>query len=226
MDASNYESHTTSSPNPLARFSHHARLRFGLSLVDSHSPLNGSVVAFGAGTGLFLNSLPHLRSDLTLYGIEPYMAMRVDCASALASFAPIGEASMDVVTAFEVCEHLDDREFNDFLEQSSRVLRRSGNLIISVPIMIGPIIVLKEMNRMLFVRQFDYSGKELVAASLGRQVARAINIRVSHKGFDYRKLRSVLLQQFTIVEMAFSPLPRLPWWLNSQVFFVCAKAIS
>lgn len=179
---------------------------------------------FGAGTGLFLERLRNRRDDLHLYGIEPYMTTRPSIANFVPSFAAIGDYCQDVVTAFEVCEHLYDDELREFVGESFRVLHKAGKLIISVPVTYGPIVLLKEMNRMLFLGKFDYSAKDLLAAAAGRSVARADDIKVSHKGFDFRELASVLEPRFVIQETIYSPFPRLPWWANSQVFFVCAKA--
>jgi hypothetical protein len=45
-----------------------------------------------------------------------------------------------------------------------------------------------------------------------------------HKGFDWRVVRDELGRRFTIERIAFSPMPWLESWLNSQVWFICKPA--
>ena len=41
---------------------------------------------------------------------------------------------------------------------------------------------------------------------------------MTHKGFDFRALVDRLGERFEVGDVARSPFPALPWWLNSQVF--------
>ncbi|MFG3757135.1 hypothetical protein, partial [Klebsiella pneumoniae] len=82
-------------------------------------------------------------------------------------------ARPDVISAFEVCEHLSDVEISRFLWEAWEALNSDGRLIVSVPIMVGGALLLKELNRaILFRRGSDYSPSELVAGTLGRTVPR------------------------------------------------------
>ncbi len=224
MGKSNYDKNTIHSANPFARLAHRMRVRFSISIADRWAPIGGRILDFGAGTGLFLEHIGNQRRDLHLFGIEPYMAVQSNNACFLPHLDAIDDCSQDLVTAFEVCEHLYDNEMNEFLSGALRVLRTSGKLIISVPIMLGPVVLLKEMNRILSVQKFDYSVAELIAAVLGKSVERPENIKISHKGFDFRRFVLVLEPRFAIQEVIYSPFRRLPWWCNSQVFFVCSRA--
>lgn len=130
----------------------------------------------------------------------------------------------DLITAFEVCEHLTDAETEQFLLDAQRSIKIDGRLVISVPIMIGGALILKELNRsMVFRRASEYSAAELIAGVFGRAIQRPDNRQPTHKGFDFRRLREKLRERFDIESEFFSPLP-LPWWANSQVFFVCRKS--
>ena len=223
MNPSTYEQHTVNSVNPLARFSHRTRLRFASRLVEARCPVGGAVVDFGAGTGSFLAGLHAKRGDLRLIGIEPYMTARAAEAEYVRDFAAIEDGTVDVVTALEVCEHLSDTELAEFLDGTSRVLREDGRLIVSVPVMAGPAVLAKELNRMVLLGKRDYRLAELATAAFGGAVPRAPDIKTSHKGFDHRVLRATLAARFAIEATACSPMRVLPWWLNSQVFFICAK---
>jgi hypothetical protein len=219
-----YDRQTVNSPNPLARFSHRSRVRKSVSLGEKHLPQNGIVVDFGAGTGQFLSALSDQRSDATLFAIEPFMPPSVD--PRIQYISNFGSLSLtpDLITAFEVCEHLTDVETEQFLFDAGSSLKVGGTLIVSVPIMVGGALALKELNRSITHRRAsEYSFSELLAGSLGRTVERPTNRRPTHKGFDFRWLREKLRSHFDIENETFSPLP-LPWWANSQVFFICRRA--
>ncbi|MGO4715646.1 class I SAM-dependent methyltransferase [Bradyrhizobium sp. 2TAF24] len=224
MAAVSYDRQTINSPNPLARFAHRSRLVRSVALVEQHLPLHGTVVDFGAGTGLLLSSLGDRRPDAGLFAIEPYMPPAGDARlHYVREFAAL-PARPDVISAFEVCEHLSDVEISRFLWEAWEALNSDGRLIVSVPIMVGGALLLKELNRaILFRRGSDYSPSELVAGTLGRTVPRPADRGPTHKGFDFRWLRERLRQRFVVEEQILSPLP-LPWWANSQIFFVCRKA--
>jgi len=219
-----YERQTINSPNPLARFAHRRRVAKSVALAEKYLPQKGVVVDFGAGTGLFLSALGARRSDAMLYAVEPFMPSandpRIHYIPNLASL----KLEADLISAFEVCEHLTDAETEQFLGSAQHSIKIDGKLIISVPIMIGGALVLKELNRcLLFRRASDYSISELLAGVFGRTVQRPTNRLPTHKGFDFRWLREKLRERFSIEAEILSPLP-LPWWANSQVFFICRKA--
>jgi SAM-dependent methyltransferase len=219
-----YERQTVDSPNPIARFAHRSRVAKSVALAKKHLSLNGVVIDFGAGTGLFLSQLGDRRSDASLYAIEPFMPPASDPRIHYVPDFDTLKLEADLITAFEVCEHLLDGETEQFLCDAERCLKPGGNLIVSVPIMIGGALILKELNKAMLHRSgFEYSASELIAGTFGRAVERPPGKRWSHKGFDYRWLRQKIAERFVIEREMLSPLP-LPWWANSQIFFICRKA--
>lgn len=93
-----------------------------------------TIVEVGAGTG-FMKSV--VRKDLpaSVYvggDIAPTEASDVvfDAAS-----MPFGDASVDVVLALEVLEHMSSPQ--QLIDESARVLRPGGRLILTVPFMFG-----------------------------------------------------------------------------------------
>ncbi|WP_315833032.1 class I SAM-dependent methyltransferase [Bradyrhizobium prioriisuperbiae] len=224
MTMVSYDRQTINSPNPLARFAHRSRVAKSVAFADKNLAQNGVVVDFGAGTGLFLSTLGDKRPDATLYAIEPYMPAASDPRIHYVPNFDKLTVSPDLITAFESCEHLSDANAEQFLSESRRALKPDGKLIISVPIMIGGALLLKELNRsILFRRKSDYSTSELLAGVAGRPVARPDERNPTHKGFDFRWLRGLIRERFVIETEILSPLP-LPWWANSQIFFICRKA--
>lgn len=141
-----------------------------------------------------------------------------------AAMSAFPSQSMDVICAYEVMEHLSDGHTQSFIDEARRVCKPGGHVIVSVPIMQGLALPIKEASRsILFRRRSDYSFKELAIGLFGGNVVRAENILTSHKGFDHRQLRRTLERHFQLLSMTKSPIPFLPWWLSSQVFLIFSQ---
>ena len=215
-----YRRQTVDTRNPIARYAHRQRYKFSLDHVASSVPDTGTVLDYGCGDGSFLNALADLRPDLTLYGFDPESNHVPEHYTLIDDVEPVAAGSVDMVCCYETLEHLYDKEITELVTHTQRLLRAGGELSISVPIIGGPTLLLKELNRMvMFRRRTDYSMGELLrAAFLGQPAARPDDIRPTHKGFDFRALTARLEEDLELVEQGFSPFPRLPWWTNSQVF--------
>ena len=107
-------------------------------------------------------------------------------------------------------------------------------LLISVPIEVGPSLVLKQAGR-AFTNLFRpygydrYSPWELFqAVALWRTDAFPSSHSKDetfrrHKGFDYRKLCREIALRFEILKQTWSPLPSLGPFADSTVIWVCRK---
>ncbi|WP_280951541.1 class I SAM-dependent methyltransferase [Methylocella silvestris] len=218
-----YDFQTVKQANPLARFAHKQRIERSVMLAQQYLAPNGVIVDFGAGKGSFLTALGDKRPDATLYAIEEYFRPAEDSRIHYVENFKSLEVKTDLVTSFEVGEHLTDAETEEFLTDARQSLKDGGKLIISVPIMIGAACALKDLNRaLMFRRAPEYSLRELIAGSFGGAVQRPADRRPTHKGFDFRWLRDRIENYFLIENEILSPLP-LPWWVNSQIFFICRK---
>jgi|RhiMethySRZTD1v2_1073278.scaffolds.fasta_scaffold01640_7 SAM-dependent methyltransferase len=215
-----YSAQTLETPNPVARYAHRQRYKLSFERTTADVPVGGTVLDYGCGQGDFLNTLADLRPDLALLGFDPESDHQPDRYAAVRSMDEVPDASVDLLCCFETLEHLYDDEIQGFLDDAARVLAPGGEVSVSVPVIGGPTLLLKEANRVvLFRRPSDYSARELAAASLlGRPAPRPADIRVTHKGFDHRALLDRLGERFEVTDVARSPFPVLPWWLNSQVF--------
>jgi SAM-dependent methyltransferase len=215
-----YAAQTLDTPNPIARYAHRQRYKASFDRVTGEVRDGGTVFDYGCGQGDFLNTLADLRPDLTLIGFDPESGHEAERYAAIDDPATVAAASVDLVCCFETLEHLYDAEIASFLGTADRVLVPGGEILISVPVIGGPTLLLKEANRaVLFRRRSDYAPRELLAASLaGRPAPRPDDIRVTHKGFDFRALLARLGERFEVADVTCSPFPTLPWWLNSQVF--------
>jgi len=181
-------------------------------------------VDFGAGSGLLLRELRQRLPEADLIGVEPHMPSSYPgSARYVPDLARIGVEAADVIGAFEVCEHLYEEEIQEFLSESARALRREGRLIISVPIVCGMAASAKKLHFVLFRGDRNFRLAETLRATFGLPVGRSSNPRSTHDGFDFRWLRGLISDKFVIESTSFSPFPKLPWYLNSQVFFVCRR---
>jgi SAM-dependent methyltransferase len=137
------------------------------------------------------------------------------------SLGEIPDGVLDAVLAFETLEHLEDHLLQRFISFCERSLKAGGVLIVSVPIMVGPILLLKYPNAVFINKsRWRYSAWELFrAAILWQQVSRKKSgAYLDHKGFDYRVLRQTLARRFAPISIGYSPFPALGPALNSQVF--------
>jgi SAM-dependent methyltransferase len=222
-----YEKQTVDSPNPLARFAHRARIQKSLTIVDEYLPGGGRFADFGAGTGLLLSEFGKRRPDASLFGIEPFQTpYHPGKITYVPDLTALESRSLDVISAFEVCEHMYETEIRDFLGDCRKILTADGKLIISVPVMYGVAAVPKFVNRILLYRR-NYTGygfKDLLHSTFGIPIERPENPRHTHTGFDFRWLMRIIAETYVIQRVDCSPFRGLPWYFNSQVILVATAA--
>jgi SAM-dependent methyltransferase len=220
-----YEEQTIDSPNPLARYAHRSRMAVALALTERCCRAGATVVDFGAGPGLFLHTLGQSRRDIHLVGHDPFVTPKFSGIDYVSSLTELRAASVDVITAFEVCEHLDEHELEQLMQDAARVMKPDAKLIVSVPIMYGAAVIPKVLNWMWRNRTLTsgYTVNEMLLSAIGVPVRRPANRRITHKGFDFRVLRDTIGMRFTIAHVRRSPVALMPWWLNSQFFMICQK---
>lgn len=218
-----YQKQTLDSPNPIARFSHRRRYAFSLAKTLAQMGPQASVLDFGSGDGTFLNLLAAAKPDAILYGYDPESEPLSGNYQRIGSLDGLEPHSINLICCFETLEHLYPAERERFYLDVKRLLVEGGKVIISVPVIGGPTLLLKELNRMiLFRRKSEYSLRELVLAVFWGQPARSLgNPRISHKGFDFREIEAQLISHgFGDLKKTFSPFSFFPWFFNSQIFFV------
>lgn len=217
-----YDRQTVNTPNPIARYAHRNRLARVASIVTSQFDIH-KVLDYGCGPGAFVEAIQGV-NGIEAIGYEPFMRERVGADSIIFSDFSSVESSgpFDVITIFEAIEHLEDMELLDFLARADTLLTERGRILASVPIEIGPALLMKEINRcILHKRPPENSALELFLASFfGVAAKRAENIKSSHKGFDFRRAIRFMEDKFGPVTIAsYGPLPIGIWYGNSQVYF-------
>jgi 2-polyprenyl-3-methyl-5-hydroxy-6-metoxy-1,4-benzoquinol methylase len=226
IEEPSYEKQTIHNPNPIVRFAHRARLKKSRRLVLPFLSGGTTVLDYGCGEGRFLHDLSIELRDATgairLLGYDPYMSSKHDDYQVVSDADSIDTASVNILTCLEVCEHLSEDETNTFIDFAHRVLAPGGHLLVTVPIMMGPALLLKEASRsILHRRRPDTSARELVKASfVGTPPSRADDIKNSHRGYDWRVTLSRFSEVFSFEHVGFSPLPYNHWYGQSQALMV------
>jgi cyclopropane fatty-acyl-phospholipid synthase-like methyltransferase len=214
-----YNRQTVDARNPIARFAHRRRLQVAVREAAQLIPATGTLLDFGCGPGIFLRDLGAARRDVELIGYDPYAKQTFHGMRLVSDPNEIVDGRIDMLTALETCEHLTDSELSELIRIARRLLQPSGALLISVPIIGGPGLLMKEANRMVVHRRREYSAREILQAAFqGKPAPRHADIKLSHKGFDFRKLHSQLAAELTCERTWLSPFPRMHWSLNSQAF--------
>jgi len=212
-----YSSATYRSSNLIRRFAHNARFEFSARLVADHCSRDGAVLDYGAGDGHFLDVLAE--RGFSAVGYDPLPLIRRGDV-----FSSLPERSFDCITCLETLEHVSEDKLREFFADVDKLLKPGGILIISVPVMIGPVVLLKALPSVLRGddKAHGYTWAGLLGALVGKPLERQQDPELGiyyHMGFDHRPLRMRLKERFALSEIN-SPFPWLPVIANSQVFFV------
>jgi 2-polyprenyl-3-methyl-5-hydroxy-6-metoxy-1,4-benzoquinol methylase len=230
------------------RWSHGSRFELGRALVAPSA--GGRLLDYGCGDGTFLALVHDLfpgafgvdpaasQVDDCARRLQP-LPLLFATPDSLDS-AHTGK--YDVVTCMEVLEHCVEEERGRVIGELARLARPGGRVVVSVPIEVGPSLVGKQVARALaawrglgdYEHRETYRPSELIKMVFARQgttVDRPAYESIAsdgsrfryygHKGFDWRVVRDELGRRLTIDRIAFSPMPWLESWLNSQVWFIC-----
>tara|TARA_B100000242_G_scaffold16397_1_gene10093 strand:+ start:79 stop:759 length:681 start_codon:yes stop_codon:yes gene_type:complete len=218
-----YDKQTVNAKNFFARYAHRSRLKISENIIQNliyNEKI--TILDYGCGDGNFLNNLSKKYSNCNLIGYDPYSTIVHKLFKLCKNLDQINNNSLDIVCCFETLEHLDDNEFNFFINSIKNKLKTDGKLIVSVPIIGGLTLILKEINRaMMFKRKSDYSFKEFFLASFfNKSPKRPDNIKTSHKGFNFQLLENKLRIKLNIKSKILSPFKHAPWFLNSTILYV------
>ena len=219
-----YDSNTVNSQNPLARFAHRSRMqRYLKYLVPRLENREGKMLDYGCGSGFLISQLLAVK-PYSVFGYEPVLT---DRTTENLPISPDLEtirknAPYHTITCFEVMEHLQWKENAKILSICRELLTEHGELIVSVPIEIGPAVLFKEMNRFRIYRKWRYRFVEFIATTLfgvpGTRPTPDLDYQ-PHKGFDFRDLiKFFKSKSWKVSVLCYSPLPTGVWYGNSQVF--------
>lgn len=221
----------------LLSLSHGARLKRAVA-VATRLP-GRRLLDFGSGDGVFEKMLTEDQSWNGLIVAADADAEQIqECRDRLGhlpntQFVTVSELSrqlpFETIVCFEVLEHIVECE--TVLTYLDGLLVAGGNLIISVPVETGVVLLLKQMVRFRLGGDYRYTEKytlpEFWSAFIPtrRKHMRPVYEEIpgfpthGHKLFNWRWLRSVLRKKFEVQDEFATPYP----FLSSQRWFVCRK---
>ena len=226
-------------------WSHSSRFRMARRLVTAFR--GRSLLDYGCGDGTFLACVSDLLPEAVGADLDPVEIARCSqrfAGSPCLSFKLIRDLekerregrTFDVVTCMEVLEHCTDESRERVLDDISQLVSHDGVVIVSVPVEIGPPLLIKETLRTVagWRGLSDYRFKEryrlreilkMTFAGPGTVIERPIfpgsPVHHGHKGFNWLSLQQRLKDSFALQARHFSPLSWSRGWLSSQVWFVC-----
>jgi cyclopropane fatty-acyl-phospholipid synthase-like methyltransferase len=225
-----YADYTYNSKNKLKRFSHRARLKRSIEMIQTEDDIH--LLDFGCGDGLFLNQLQKLHGEkIRLLGFEPILESIEDNNVRIVNEwnDVLKENRFSHITCFEVLEHFAPQKQIELLKQMHSVLRKNGTLIISVPIESGLSSFVKNIIRRRNNKKHKslYSYKNIFYSLFGRSISfyRQGNEYLEHMGFYIKDLEKIFNPYFQILEKTYSPFKSLGKPFNSQVFFRLQKNV-
>jgi len=227
-------------------WSHGSRFALARQLVAARA--GGRLLDYGCGDGTFAAMVHEIFTEATGVDVDPGQV--AECVARLGHLPgvhfgltrdlgrPGFTAPWDVVTCMEVLEHCLEGERRRVVGELARLVSRSGLVVISVPIEIGPSVAGKQFFRALaglrrlgdYAYRERYSPLELARSTFGVRIPRAVfegdgpdgrYAYHGHKGFDYRDLERELAAHFVVARRLFTPLRFMGALLNSQAWFVC-----
>jgi len=213
-----YDKNTIGSKFLFTRIAHRNRVarsvKYTLEELQS-----GKLLDYGCGTGVFVSILNELKAGIAI-GYEPYKDERFrEDTPVFSEFSDIlAYKPFQIITIFEVIEHLSEESLDDFFSRSRELLMENGGVIlVSVPIEIGLGLIPKEMNRIRQGMENLYNFPEFVkAAFLGIPAER---VDGWHKGFDFRNLLKYAGSKgWETKVVGYGPIPIKTWYINSQVY--------
>ena len=224
----------------LTRLAH--RSRFGTVLDTISSTQYTQALDYGCGDGWLLKLAYEQNLVKTGLGVDIDPLMLSACNDLFGDIPgfqfcqprelseKISPNSCDLVICTETMEHVGEPEH--ILEQMLLYSKPGAQMVISVPIEIGPSLLFKQLGRYFANSKGAYGYeryhlKELFAASIlwdtnSFPSSHSLNAPArGHKGFDYRKIDKLLQKKVTIERRILSPFPWTGYLLNSTIIWLC-----
>ncbi len=225
-----YARATFESPLALKRWTHAARFKTAIELLDVQP--GERLLDFGCGDGALLEMLAGKGARLEGYDPHPLNRTMAEVRLSRPIHAEIGTVcgTFDAVACLEVLEHVPDELMDRTLAEIRSCLAPQGRCVISVPIEVGPVAMAKNLARaMLGAAHPGFRWRDALSAAAyqPQRVNRSRKGRMiqSHIGFDHIALRRrIAAAGFKVAHERFTPIGAGGHLMNSQVFWVLRHA--
>lgn len=177
-------------------------------------------------SGSLVETLPSVSTILQvarkLCESEAGAAPRLGLVKATGVRLPFPTGYFDIVFCLDTLAHIVPPARRPVIAELSRVTRAGGQMIVSLPIEIGPVLLLRQMMRALTRKQRDvYSvGDALRSVAFRPRYATIGAGPVTSKGYDFRRDLELLQSSFTICRKRFVP-ANILGPLNAAVIVEC-----
>lgn len=229
-------------------WSHGSRFRLARELVAPRA--GGKLLDYGCGDGSFLGMVADLFPDAVgadiasdqISDCERRLGRTTKLRFLHTGDLPDSEhrRTYDVVTCMETLEHCREAAQIRVLIELRRLVKDSGVVIISVPIEIGPALLFKQVVRRVAgwrrLGQYRYTERYSIAELLRMTfLSRLWPIKRpvyggddsdpssgwhGHKGFNWKVLKQLVEDRFTVEQTRFSPFGWSHGLISSQCWFV------
>lgn len=224
-------------------WSHRSRFDFALNLAGD-SP--GDILDYGCGDGTFLAMIEPRASfacgvDIAKDQIqeckERFQGQKVVFQPIDSKMYSIKPEGFDLITCMETLEHCTPPIVEIVLGDLARLVKKTGRVVISVPIEIGPAFMVKKVARGLAawrgLSDYKYYEKYTLINSM-RMIFATKKTSLdrpaygpecqkyhSHYGFNWKILEEKIKDRLKIKRKFFTPLGWTRGFLSSQVWFDC-----
>lgn len=120
---------------------------------------------------------------------------------------PFRNESFNAIFCLEVLEHVKDPRI--VIEEIYRILKKKGTFISTVPVEIGPSLLMREViGRITNFHRPTYTKKELIQSALLKNPGPR-TLKNPHKNFDWRIISREVKRLFKRIEVEFIPIKLL-----------------
>ena len=235
-------------PNKILTFGHKSRFIKAFNLINKYNA--NSIIDYGCGDATFLILMDQYITNKvgieidtnSLELLKTRFKNKQNFNFYHSSKAPENQ-QYDILTCMEVLEHCRPDTIDELLKKFLSMLKNDGKLIISVPIEIGPSLIIKQFVRYFLAKikygnyehSENYNLRELIKAFFATKNTllkrkyypvvynKTEHIVCGHKGFNWRFLLKTIKNDYKLEKLSFSPFIFPGGFFSSQAWFILTK---
>ena len=189
---------------------------------------NDVLLDYGGGDGHLIRLASEAKPCSNYFLLEPSDNMRearatlagIQNVTFCSNSADLADSMFSKISCLEVFEHVEPASSLDsVIRDIYRCLRPNGTLVVSMPVEVGPVSLLKNIFRIIAKSTFPGTNlKSMCLSAIG--CVSSIPRTNGHIGFDYRSTLKLLLNAgFEMEQMRFTPIGFGGGVCNSQAHY-------